>query len=176
MLIEIDSKNIYNVTNGFLFQINSLLLNSLYQKIWKERKSHFKIEYSWIYNISQYFLFLLYFWSCKYRFGEHRRISFKNKTKILLTPNFKWLCTLIIFSSIHNFFQKVFLLLCIQWFQTAFCLSGAAGSPKLPQAGRRKALAAVDSVFNKFDRRRGGSAQKEEAGTSRLQWGWEGRP
>ncbi|XP_058651633.1 RNA-binding protein 25 isoform X2 [Onychostoma macrolepis] len=28
---------------------------------------------------------------------------------------------------------------------------GAAGSPKLPQAGRRKALAAVDSVFNKFD-------------------------
>lgn len=32
-----------------------------------------------------------------------------------------------------------------------FFLSGAAGSPKMPQAVRRKALAVVDSVFNKFD-------------------------
>lgn len=28
---------------------------------------------------------------------------------------------------------------------------GVVGSPKMPQTGRRKALAAVDSVFNKFD-------------------------
>lgn len=63
--------------------------------------------------------------------------------------------------SIHNFFQKVFLLFCIQWFQTAFCLSGAAGSPKLPQAGKRKALAAVDSVFNKFDEEEAEEAPKK---------------
>ncbi len=53
------------------------------------------------------------------------------------------------------------LLFCIQWFQTAFCLSGAAGSPKLPPAGRRKALAAVDSVFNKFDEEEAEEAPKK---------------
>uniref|UniRef100_A0A8C1J5J4 RNA binding motif protein 25a n=1 Tax=Cyprinus carpio TaxID=7962 RepID=A0A8C1J5J4_CYPCA len=38
---------------------------------------------------------------------------------------------------------------------------GAAGSPKLPQAGRRKALAAVDSVFNKFDEEEAEEAPKK---------------
>uniref|UniRef100_A0A672Q0Q3 RNA-binding protein 25-like n=1 Tax=Sinocyclocheilus grahami TaxID=75366 RepID=A0A672Q0Q3_SINGR len=38
---------------------------------------------------------------------------------------------------------------------------GAAGSPKLPQAGRRKALAAVDSVFNKFDEEAAEEAPKK---------------
>ncbi|XP_050982251.1 RNA-binding protein 25 [Labeo rohita] len=38
---------------------------------------------------------------------------------------------------------------------------GAAGSPKLPQAGRRKALAVVDSVFNKFDEEEAEEAPKK---------------
>uniref|UniRef100_A0A8C1T7S4 RNA binding motif protein 25a n=2 Tax=Cyprinus carpio TaxID=7962 RepID=A0A8C1T7S4_CYPCA len=38
---------------------------------------------------------------------------------------------------------------------------GAVSSPKLPQAGRRKALAAVDSVFNKFDEEEAEEAPKK---------------